>query len=166
LVLGTGSQAVGLEAPRHLELAEVGGVDLIERGVLGPAHVRRVMRPIASRRRRQARGAGAILARHSRGDTKQHRQAQEPQTARHRPLLMKPCVETQKTYVVSAFRRTVTVRLPAPGTPRGSRTLRTRRECRERFAGIVAHHARTLALSLVSSWFTGGISVRSTFAPT
>ena len=50
LVLGTRAEAVGLEAPRHFELAEVGGVDLIERRVLGAADVGGVVRPVAAGR--------------------------------------------------------------------------------------------------------------------
>jgi hypothetical protein len=63
LVLGTRSQHVGLESPRHFEPAEVAGVDLIEGRVLGAAQVRGVVRPVAGSRGRLARGARAILTR-------------------------------------------------------------------------------------------------------
>ena len=47
LELGARAEVVGLEAPRDLELVEVGRVDLIERRILRAPHVRRVVRPVA-----------------------------------------------------------------------------------------------------------------------
>src|SRR6185436_14315715 len=47
LVLGTGPEIVGLEAPGDFELVEVGGVDLIERDVAGAADVGSVVGPVA-----------------------------------------------------------------------------------------------------------------------
>src|SRR5439155_180575 len=55
LVLGTRAEVVGLEPPRHLELVEVGGVDLIERRVLRAAHIGGVVRPVAFLRARLTR---------------------------------------------------------------------------------------------------------------
>ena len=47
LVLRERPEVVGLEPPRDLELAEVRGVDLIERRVTAPGEIRRVVRPLA-----------------------------------------------------------------------------------------------------------------------
>ena len=55
LVLRTRAQVVGLESPGHFELAEVGGVDLIERRVLAAAQVGGVHRPLAVLRARLPR---------------------------------------------------------------------------------------------------------------
>ncbi len=60
LVLGPRAQAVGLEAPGHLEVVEVGGVDLVQRGVAAAADVARVGGPLAVAR---ALGDGAELRR-------------------------------------------------------------------------------------------------------
>jgi hypothetical protein len=51
LVLGKGSEIIGLEAPRHLELVEVRCGDLVERRVLGASNVRRVVEPVPIFRR-------------------------------------------------------------------------------------------------------------------
>ena len=53
LVFGESPEIVRLEAPRHLELAEVRGVDLIERRIPRPSDIRRIVRPISILRRRQ-----------------------------------------------------------------------------------------------------------------
>ena len=58
LVLGERSEVVGLEAPRHFELAEVGAVDLIERRVAAAVQIGAVVRPFAVPGARQARGGG------------------------------------------------------------------------------------------------------------
>ena len=47
LELGTGAEVVGLEAPGHLELAEVAAVICVERRILAAAQVGGVHRPIA-----------------------------------------------------------------------------------------------------------------------
>src|SRR5579883_1382498 len=46
-VFGPRAEIVGLEAPRRLELVEVGGVDLIQRRILGALLVGCVIRPVA-----------------------------------------------------------------------------------------------------------------------
>ncbi len=55
LELGAGAEVVGLEAPRDFELIEVAAVDLIERRILGAAHVGGVVRPVAVLRAGHAR---------------------------------------------------------------------------------------------------------------
>ena len=47
LVFGAGAEVIGLEAPGDFELVEVGGVDLIERGILGALQIGRVVGPFA-----------------------------------------------------------------------------------------------------------------------
>ena len=53
LVLGTWSEAVGLEAPGDLERREVAGVDLVERRIMLVPQVAGIRPPLAARRRRR-----------------------------------------------------------------------------------------------------------------
>ena len=67
LGLGARAEVVGLEPPRDFHLAEVGGVDLIERRVLAAAQIGGVHRPLA------VLGAGhaAALSEHVRADPRE-----------------------------------------------------------------------------------------------
>ncbi len=64
LVLRARAEAVGLEAPGHLEVVEVLPVDLIERRIPAAADIARVARPLAGLRRvRRARRLAGEIAR-------------------------------------------------------------------------------------------------------
>jgi hypothetical protein len=54
LELRARAEIIGLEAPRDLELVEVRRVDLIERRVFRAVYIRRVVRPVAVLRARDA----------------------------------------------------------------------------------------------------------------
>ena len=73
LVLGARAEVVGLEAPRDLELVEVGGVDLIERRVPGAAHVGRVVGPVAVLRARHPGRLTLGPGRHPDRASREHR---------------------------------------------------------------------------------------------
>src|SRR5262249_32495034 len=77
LELGSRAEVVGLEPPRDFELIEVAGVDLIERRVARPLHVRRVVGPVALRAARRIRlpGDPDVEARRGEGERRGDRSA-------------------------------------------------------------------------------------------
>ena len=102
LVLGARAEVVGLEAPRDLELVEVGGVDLIERRVPGAAHVGRVVGPVAVLR---ARHPGR-LARGPGGHPERARREQRPRRRRRvSDRLQHVCLRLKQTNAEPAIHR-------------------------------------------------------------
>ena len=84
--LGTRTEVIGLEAPRDGELAEVGGVDLIERRVPGVSGISAVGAPLAVQRT-------CLSADSNRAGTQRNDRDETPEAMRcrtHRVLLFRP----------------------------------------------------------------------------
>ncbi len=75
LGFGTRTEVVGLQAPRHFELADVAAVDLIERRVLRAAEVRGVHRPLAVLGARHRAGLAGDERGHPRVDGEEQHQS-------------------------------------------------------------------------------------------